>query len=222
MLFLIWAGNEQHAHVAMVHCDSGGVFLSRAGQRRILGFIARREAYAQNRRGSALQRRMGARGCSPRRSSRDIKLRLGRNRFTAYRAASPLRKTGSNLTLSLELKGAVTRSSAGSASIADHQPDLLGFPSFGMACATPKQHIVHLNRSTICAWTPTSCAPGRSSRSGLRPQPADASHQLNIRNQLRTLRFGAKAHRGEDRAGGGGGANQHRYRKAHVPLGREI
>ena len=56
----------------------------------------------------------------------------------------------------------------------------------------------------------------------LRPQPGNASRQLDIRNQLPALRLGAEQHREDDRAGGGGGADQHRYREAHVPVGGEV
>jgi hypothetical protein len=48
------------------------------------------------------------------------------------------------------------------------------------------------------------------------------SRQLNIRNHLCAPRLGAEQHRGEDRGGGDGGADHHRYREAHVPLRREI
>jgi hypothetical protein len=124
MLSPNWAGNERHAHVAMVHCDSGGLFLSRAGQRRLLGFIARRKGYAQNRRGSGLQRRMGASGFCPRQSSRDTKLRLGRTALTPTEQPAHLQN---RLHLTLSLRHSVQRWF--SALIADHQPDLLGSSS---------------------------------------------------------------------------------------------
>ena len=55
-----------------------------------------------------------------------------------------------------------------------------------------------------------------------RPQPGNASRQLDIRNDLPASRFKAEQHGGGDRTGGDDGADQHQYREAHVPARGEV
>ena len=66
---------------------------------------------------------------------------------------------------------------------------------------------------------PFACQARGARQIGRSPRPGTGSCQLNIRNHLRALRLGAEQYRDEDRDGGDGGADHHRYREAHVRKG---
>lgn len=82
---------------------------------------------------------------------------------------------------------------------------------------------VSVMRVFVNVTTPARCKRASPKGKGLtRPLAVARSRELNIRDHLGALCFGAEQHRREDRESSDGGTNHHRYREAHVPLGREI